>query len=444
MKGTENVPFAPTKQSLAASNVIGPSTSYQNTDLDAEGGVSRTSSYDSTETAYDTELSKGWVNFFRGVAFMAILGSTFLLAFAMASDYPTQYIDSIETAHLQQASSGGLAYSSLSSKEKSDLFKSFKKTFNKIYSSNSQEDTAYANFKEFLKLVDDRNENEIKKGGKHSAVHGVTKFADLSEEEFKKGYLTFKKNTDVTLKKFGTEAPEESKIDEKESQSDRRGLKGKSSTETVDWSGIYTTPVNDQGYCGSCWAFSAVQQLESDAIRAGYMTTDQPLSVQELVSCDTLDYGCEGGYPVYGYKFIYDNGGIVLNSTYPYTSYYATVDTCESKSSDLNVVTLTDFYYFKTETAMKTHVQSTGPLSVCIDASTWSSYTSGILSTCSDHVNHCVQAVGINSDDGYWIVRNSWGTEWGELGYIYLKSDENLCDITYLPTYVSPSKVSTR
>ena len=396
-------------------------SSYQNeaalSELAAVGGdnVSRTSSYDSTETV--EEPSKGWINALRGVALMAILGATFLLAMTMSSDYPTKYIDSIETARLQQASTGDLAYSSLSSKEKSDLFESFKATFGKVYASAEQEDTAYDNFKEFLQLVDDRNTEETSKGGSKGAVHGVTKFADLSETEFKRAYLTFKKNTDVKLKSFGTLAPEESSVDSSESQSDRRSLrrgsrklgKDKKATEAVDWSGVYTTPVNDQGYCGSCWAFSAVQQLESDAIRSGLMTVDQPLSVQQLVSCDTNDYGCDGGYPVYGYKFIYDNGGIVANASYPYTSYYEDVSSCSSPDASENVVSLTDFYYFKTEAAMETHVQSTGPLSICIDASNWSSYTSGILTSCSDHVNHCVQVTGVNSDEGYWIIRNSWG-----------------------------------
>jgi C1A family cysteine protease len=169
------------------------------------------------------------------------------------------------------------------------------------------------------------------------------------------------------------------------------------------------------------------------------MSVDQPLSVQQLVSCDTYDYGCDGGYPVYGYKFIYDNGGVVLNASYPYVSYYDDVPSCQAPADNDNVVTLTDFYYFKTEAAMEAHVQSTGPLSICIDATDWSSYTSGVLSTCSDHVNHCVQAVGINSDEGYWIIRNSWGTEWGNSGYLYLETDSNLCDISYLPTYVVPT-----
>lgn len=117
------------------------------------------------------------------------------------------------------------------------------------------------------------------------------------------------------------------------------------------------------------------------------------------------------------------------------------------------------------EDSMKSHVLSKGPLSVCLDASTWSTYESGVVTSCGTDVDHCVQVVGVDSDQGYvmfltqiltrsifphhilplfvstfthryWIVRNSWGESWGESGYIRLKLDANTCDITYDPTYV--------
>jgi len=91
---------------------------------------------------------------------------------------------------------------------------------------------------------------------------------------------------------------------------------------------------------------------------------------------------------------------------------------------------------------MASYVQATGPLSVCVDASSWNSYTGGILSTCGKNVDHCVQAVGVYpaSSGGYWKVRNSWGTSCGESGYIRLAYGKNTCDITNDPTYVSVSK----
>ena len=89
------------------------------------------------------------------------------------------------------------------------------------------------------------------------------------------------------------------------------------------------------------------------------------------------------------------------------------------------------------------YVLGTGPLSVCLDASTWSSYTSGIVTAaaCGTDVDHCVQAVGLNEDDGYWIVRNSWGTSWGLDGYIWLELGTNACQITTDPSYVVPLKI---
>jgi C1A family cysteine protease len=88
---------------------------------------------------------------------------------------------------------------------------------------------------------------------------------------------------------------------------------------------------------------------------------------------------------------------------------------------------------------MGSYVQKSGPLSICIDASNWNSYTGGILSTCGKSVNHAVQAVGVDTTS-YWKVRNSWGTSWGESGFIRLKYGANTCAITNDPTYATVAK----
>ena len=114
-------------------------------------------------------------------------------------------------------------------------------------------------------------------------------------------------------------------------------------------------------------------------------------------------------------------GGLTTEAAYPYTSYYADTGTCNTSDTDY-VVDVTAYHVLKGETSMENHVLSTGPLSVCLDASAWSSYTSGVVSTCGKSIDHCVQVVGVNMDEGYWIVRNSWGTKWGQEGFIYLST----------------------
>ena len=131
-------------------------------------------------------------------------------------------------------------------------------------------------------------------------------------------------------------------------------------------------------------------------------------------------YGCDGGSTESAYYYIYEAGGLLSAKDYPYSSYNDVTGLCSLPSRRF-AVTLDNYYLLKKESTMKAHVLSTGPLAVCLDAENWSSYTGGVLSTCGTSVDHCVQVVGINLDENYWIVRNSWGSDWGEEGYIYLK-----------------------
>merc|ERR1711998_526676 len=195
-------------------------------------------------------------------------------------------------------------------------------------------------------------------------------------------------------------------------------------TTVVDWTGTYTTPVKDQGYCGSCWAFSATEQIESDYIRetGGY----EILSPEQITQCDSSSYGCSGGWTENAYDYVVGTG-MATEEDYPYTSSSGTTGSC--KSSFDTVVSITGYETVSGESSMASYVGSTGPLSVCLDASSWSTYTGGILSSCGNSVDHCVQAVGIDTDEGYWKVRNSWGTSWGESGYIRLAYGQNTCDL---------------
>jgi len=192
----------------------------------------------------------------------------------------------------------------------------------------------------------------------------------------------------------------------------------------VDWrqKGV-VTPVKDQGGCGSCWAFAAVETIESAVILATGKTVI--LSPQNMVSC-TLNPqhcggtgGCAGATSELGYEYV-AGAGIASEKDYPYRGVTGKCDESKPKSAKIvSYVKLPENNY----TALLTAVATIGPIAVSVDAEPWMSYSSGVFTGCGlsrIDINHAVQAVGYGTDGGrdYWIVRNSWGSFWGESGYI--------------------------
>ena len=303
-------------------------------------------------------------------------------------------------------------YSLLDNDTITTLFHEFKTKYNKSYETSYEETIRYDNFRNFLYTVDERNDND------NYAYHGITRFADLTNDEFKNTFLGYKNTTNNNAKTVYTPYYE--------------------GNETyVNWANIYTTSIKDQGYCGSCWAFSAVEQIESDAIRLGLLTADDELSIEQIVQCDDYDKGCNGGNTATAFEYVISAGGIEYENQYPYTSYYDITGDCKNTDDENYAVNIDEYYLITDEESMISHIFSTGPISICVDASTWSSYVSGIITNCGMEVDHCVQVVGLSKDDGYWIVRNSWGTEWGIDGYIWLEAGVNMCNIAYDPKYVN-------
>jgi hypothetical protein len=331
--------------------------------------------------------------------------------------YSSTFTSSLQESLSLDEIDSRIKYSTLDDDTTIDLFEEFKIKYNKSYATIEEATLRYNYFNRFLELIDERNGNDT------YAVHGITKFADLSEEEFRKISLGYKPADDnnANAKIVYTNHYE-------------------GDVTYINWADVYTTPVKDQGYCGSCWAFSATEQIESDAIRLGLLTTSDTLSPEQIVQCDSVDDGCDGGNTATAFDYVINAGGIESDSQYPYTSYYDVTGTCNANSADF-IVTVDEYYLLKDEDAMMSHIFSTGPISICVDASTWSSYVSGIITTCGLNVDHCVQAVGLNTEEGYWIIRNSWGTEWGNDGYIWVENGSNMCNIAYDPKYVDVSLV---
>uniref|UniRef100_A0AAY4D9D5 Cathepsin 12 n=1 Tax=Denticeps clupeoides TaxID=299321 RepID=A0AAY4D9D5_9TELE len=211
---------------------------------------------------------------------------------------------------------------------------------------------------------------------------------------------------------------------------------------TIDYRSMgYVTEVKDQGYCGSCWAFSTTGAIEGQMFkRTGQLV---PLSEQNLLDCSKSygTYGCNGAWMANAYDYVVNNG-LQSSDTYPYTS----VDTqpCFYDSSQI-VARINDYRFIPAgdEQALADAVATIGPITVAVDAdhSSFLFYSSGIYEEpmCDpNNLSHAVLLVGYGSEGGrdYWIIKNSWGTGWGEGGYMRMvRNGSNTCGIASYALY---------
>ncbi|KAG8048277.1 hypothetical protein GUJ93_ZPchr0008g11469 [Zizania palustris] len=217
---------------------------------------------------------------------------------------------------------------------------------------------------------------------------------------------------------------------------------------SVDWrqKGA-VADVKDQGQCGSCWAFSTIAAVEGiNAIRTKNLTA---LSEQQLVDCDiSSNMGCDGGLMDNAFKYIAKHGGVAKEDAYPYCGKQSS---CKKSAASSPAVTIDGYEDVPTndESALKKAVANQ-PVSVAIEAGGQhlQFYSEGVFAgRCGTELDHGVTAVGYGTTvDGtkYWIVKNSWGADWGEKGYIRMKRDvsakEGLCGIAMEASY--PVKTS--
>eukprot|EP01027_Heterolobosea_sp_BB2_P025350 GEZU01038903.1.p1 GENE.GEZU01038903.1~~GEZU01038903.1.p1 ORF type:complete len:354 (+),score=142.75 GEZU01038903.1:47-1108(+) len=293
------------------------------------------------------------------------------------------------------------------------LFTRFMHRHKKAYGTQAEFDNRFKIFKSNLKII------EQLRSAEPEARFGITKFADLSPAEFKSMYLNYKRpNVAVPEEKF-------LRLDH---------LDLANVPTDFDWreKGAVTS-VKNQGQCGSCWAFSVTENIESMWILAGKGTNESvKLAPQQIVDCDTVDDGCNGGDPPTAYEYVMKAGGLESEQDYPYT---AEDGQCAFDKSKV-VASISDWKMVAqngtNEKIMPAALVSIGPLSICVDAASWQFYFGGIRrSMCGTELDHCVQLVGYNQSGStpYWIIRNSWGADWGEDGYIYVEMGKNLCGV---------------
>jgi len=276
------------------------------------------------------------------------------------------------------------------------------------------------------------NVDKIEKhnAGKHSYTLGMNKFGDMPFEEFHAKFTGYKpKQRDYIRSKNVAH------------------LHDVHAPTSVDWRNKgAVTGVKDQGQCGSCWAFSATGAIEgANQIRSGKLYS---VSEQQLVDCSTDqgNQGCNGGLMDQAFEYVQANG-LVLEKEYPYVAEDQDCRTdLPTPSVHINgYVDVTANSDAELEKAV-----ALAPVSVAIEAdqSDFQFYTSGVFDAeCGDQLDHGVLAVGYDTDKAsgkkYWIVKNSWGGDWGMQGYILMariKDPEGQCGINMAASYPTTNK----
>jgi len=267
-----------------------------------------------------------------------------------------------------------------------------------FYSTKSEHDKRFEIFKTNMDKITEHNK------GDHSWKMGITQFSDMTPEEFK-SYVScgsMKHKPSKTM----FDAPKDW---------------NKTVASSIDWVAKgAVTPVKNQGQCGSCWAFSTTGAIEGRSfISSGELIS---LSEQDLVDCSKQNSGCNGGLMDYGFAFVESNEGLCTETEYPYVAYQqwrCREDGCTKYD------TISSYQDVSASTAALEAACNDGPVAIAIEAdqNAFQQYESGVLTGyCGTSLDHGVLLVGYGTDgsDDYWKVKNSWGSDWGESGYIRL------------------------
>ncbi|XP_031628230.1 cathepsin L1-like [Contarinia nasturtii] len=299
----------------------------------------------------------------------------------------------------------------------------FKSQHSKEYKTKTEEQRRISIFKKNVEKI--HKHNQAYENGDIAYKLGINKFTDLEHSEFK------------MMKKIHfqrTKSPEKIVNDLPANFIEPVDITIPSS---INWreKGAVTN-IKDQEDCGSCYAFAAIGALEGQYfLKTGQLVS---LSEQNIVDCSFND-ACDGGLAYQAFQYIKENGGIDTEAFYPYTA-----EEGDCKYNPLNSSATVDGYVKipeGDERKLAEAIATIGPIAVDIDASdpTFQHYEGGIYQpkycdTSDEYLHHAVLVIGYDQDS--YLVKNSWGTTWGENGYFRIaRNKENQCGIATSAVY---------
>jgi len=287
-----------------------------------------------------------------------------------------------------------------------DMYSKYVNDYGKTYNSDEYE-TRFGVFVKNVEFINEHNCNNV------NYKLGINQFTDKTPEEYK-SILANKKKEFLNIN-------HEYKFVGLPDSLDWRTTSNPSTTVAV-------TSVKNQAQCGSCWAFSSAGAVEGAWAISGNKLVD--LSQQQLVDCSSKNSGCNGGEMDFAFEYVETNG-LCSYSSYPYVGVQGKCQTCEP------VAKVHGFHDVQSgnETALLEELQI-GPVSIAIEAdqSSFQFYSGGVFDgSCGTNLDHGVLLVGYGTDNtlglDYWIVKNSWGTSWGEQGYIRMVRGKDICGL---------------
>jgi len=305
----------------------------------------------------------------------------------------------------------------LSGEDYKTLFTSFIKKYNKEYSHDEF-------FNRFLVFKNNYDVIRIHNQGNSTWSMSVNEFADMTFAEFHDRHTGLLPHRNPFIRSLNAPAVVPNFV----------------APTSVDWrQKNAVTDVKNQQQCGSCWAFSTTGSLEGAwAIHSGNLVS---LSEQQLVDCSTAqgNQGCNGGLMDQAFEFVIANKGICSEASYGYT---ASQGTCQTTCESVTTISAYKDVPAGNENALLV-AATQQPISVAIEADQqgFQFYSGGVYadSGCGTQLDHGVLVVGFGHDSGvnldYWIVKNSWGAQWGESGYIRLVRGQNQCGLANMASY---------